>query len=498
MLCLLLEVIGSLFIGIEKEEWEDTIKKLKRIKDKDVQDKLKISYDALDYDQKQIFLDIACIFIGVDKRIAFHMRNYPKREIGVLRRRSLVKIGDNNELRMHDQLRDLGRDIVRQENVEKLGMRSRVWFHEEAIDVLERHTGTTEVKAICLNLKSESQVEDTESESEVEDFELESQVEAVCLTNEEFANLSNLRFLQMDLTKLDGDFKGLLLNLRWLCWKGCPEIFSPTNFHLKNLVILDLSESKVTEDWEGWNYIKIATKLKVLNLTGCKNMVRTPDFSSYATLERLILQDCWNLVDIDPSIGHLKSLVFLNLKNCAELNRLPLEFDKVEALTELLIDGTCIEEVPIGRGVMKKLETLSATYCQSLTQISTSIGSLVKLRRLSLRGCKLKELPDSIGKLESLIELDLSSTAITELPDTIGNLNRLRILKMESGLIVKLRSTIGMLLKLKELHASVCSLRGEIPNNFGGLSSLRILRLDSTRICGLPSICGFLTSKPLI
>ncbi|XP_059657542.1 disease resistance protein L6-like isoform X2 [Cornus florida] len=284
---LALEVFGSLFISIGKEEWEDTINKLKRIPHKDVTDRLKISYDALDHNQQQIFLDIACLFIGVDERIAVHMWNFPKAEIGVLRRRLLVKIGDNNELRMHDQLRDLGRYIVRQENVEMPGKCSRVWFHEEAIDVLESHTGTTMVKALKISSftnedfklesqvadsESESEVEDSESESEVEDFELESQVEALCLTNEEFANLSNLRFLQMDFAKLDGDFNGLLLNLRWLCWKGCPEIFSPTNFHLKNLVILDLSQSMVTEDWEGWNYIKIATKLKVLNLTCCIKM----------------------------------------------------------------------------------------------------------------------------------------------------------------------------------------------------------------------------------
>ncbi|XP_059649507.1 disease resistance protein L6-like isoform X2 [Cornus florida] len=255
---LALEIIGSFLSGKGKEVWEGTLKKLEVIPNKDVQDKLKISYTALEYDQQLIFLDIACFLIGVDRRIAFHMwddcKFYPENGIEVLINMSLVKIGDNNELRMHDQLRDLGRDIVRQENFEEPEKRSRVWFHEEAIDVLERHTGTTKVKAICLNLKSESQVE------------------ALCLTNEEFANLSNLRFLQMDFAKLDGDFKGLLLNLRWLCWKGCPEIFSPTNFHLKNLVILDLSQSKVTEDWEGWNYIKIAKKLKVLNLTGCINM----------------------------------------------------------------------------------------------------------------------------------------------------------------------------------------------------------------------------------
>ncbi|XP_059657812.1 disease resistance protein RPV1-like isoform X2 [Cornus florida] len=497
---LALEIIGSFLSGKSEAVWNETLKKLKRIPDGQVQKKLKISYDALEYEQQQIFLDIACLFIGVDKRIAFHMWDacefYPENGIEVLLLMSLVKIGDNNELRMHDQLRDIGRDIVRQENFKEPGERSRVWLHNEAFNILETHTGTRKVEALCV------------------DFGLETQ--ASPLTNEEFAGLSNLRFLQMDYANLDGDFKRLLLKLRWLRWNACPPIFRPTNFHLKDLVIIDLSWSKVTEAWEGWNHIKIARKLKVLNLTGCGYMVRTPDFSACITLERLILEDCENLVHIDPSIGCLKSLVFLNVKNCAKLKRLPLEFDSVEGLTELLIDGTSIQEVPIGRGVMKKLEILSATCCGSLTQISTSIshlkslsdltfdftsitelpdsiGSLVKLRCLSLRYCsQLKEIPDSIGKLESLIELRLFAAKFTDLPDTIGNLKSLKVLEIDHSSIMKLPSTIGMLLKLEELHASHCyNLEGAIPSTVERLSSLRILRIDCTNICSLPtSICG--------
>ncbi|XP_059659593.1 disease resistance protein L6-like [Cornus florida] len=496
---LALEIIGSFLSGKRKDVWEGTLKMLKVIPDDQVKKKLRISYEALDYVQQQIFLDIACFLIGVDSRIAFHMWDacnfYPEFGIEVLILMSLVKIGEDNELRMHDQLRDLGRDIVRQENFMEPEERSRVWFHEEAYEILESHSGTRKIEAVCVDFRSESL--------------------ACCLTNEAFGGLSNLRFLQMDYAnQLNGDFKGLLSKLRWLHWNGCPEIFRPNNFHLKNLVILDLSWSKITEAWEGWDHIKIARKLKVLNLTGCRYMVRTPDFSAYATLERLILEECESLVHIDPSIGYLKSLVFLNVRKCFKLNRLPLEFGSLEALKELLIDNTPIQEVPIGRGDMKKLETISATFCGSLTQIPTSIGhlkslsdlafdftnitelpdsigSLVKLRRLSLVKCRLKELPDSIGKLESLIELRFSGAKFTELPDTIGNLKCLRILNIHQSFIVKLPSSIGMLLKLEELDASYCfRLEGDIPSYIEKLSSLRILRLSWTNICSLPtSIC---------
>ncbi|XP_059659793.1 disease resistance protein RPS6-like [Cornus florida] len=200
-------------------------------------------------------------------------------------------------------LETLGRDIVRQENFKEPGERSRVWLHDEAFDILETHTGTKKVEAICINFESESP--------------------ACSLTSEEFANLSNLKFLQMDFTKLDGDFKGRLLKLRWLRWNGCLRIFRPTNFHLKNLVILDLSRSEVTEAWEIWNYIKIARKLKVINLTGCKSIVRTPDFSAHVTLERLILRGCSKLKEIQ-GLGRLELLMDLDLSECESLvRRLP-------------------------------------------------------------------------------------------------------------------------------------------------------------------------------
>ncbi|XP_057978131.1 disease resistance protein L6-like [Malania oleifera] len=497
---LALEVIGSLLSGKKKSVWEDTLKKLKKVPEGQIQKKLRISYEALDHEQKQIFLDIACLFIGIDKRIVVYMWDdcdfFPENGIEVLLLMSLVKIGDGNELRMHDQLRDLGREIVRQENYKEPWLRSRLWSHDECFDMLVRKMGTAKVEALCLNFGFGSQ--------------------GHCFTSEEFVALYNLRFLQLDHANLAGDFKRLLSQLRWLHWNGCPGNFSPTNFHLDNLVILDLSWSKITQSWEGWGHIEMTKKLKVLNLTNCIHLIRTPDFSAYAALERLILEDCGNLVHIDPSIGHLKHLVFLNMRRCTKLNNLPLEMVSMGALKELLVDGTSIQTVPVCKGHMKSLEILSATECASLTQVSCSIGRLtslshltldftsivklpdsigllVKLQILSLTYCRqLKEIPESIGKLKSLMELHLFAATVTEIPDTVGNLRNLRVLDIDTSMVKKFPSSIGMLEKLEEIRAWHCyNLEGDIPSDLGKLSSLRILSLDCTKIRSLPvSISG--------
>ncbi|KAI3431969.1 SET domain-containing protein [Psidium guajava] len=93
---LAIEVIGSFLCGKRKEVWKDTLKKLNKVPDKKVQEKLKISYDALDYEDKQIFLDIACFLTGSHKQNPTYMWDacdfFPEKGIQVLSDLSLIKI----------------------------------------------------------------------------------------------------------------------------------------------------------------------------------------------------------------------------------------------------------------------------------------------------------------------------------------------------------------------------------------------------------------------
>lgn len=75
------------------------MEKLKRIPNGQVQKKLKISYDALNDDtQEDIFLNIACFFIGLVRNNVIHILNgcelYAEIGINVLVERSLVTIDE--------------------------------------------------------------------------------------------------------------------------------------------------------------------------------------------------------------------------------------------------------------------------------------------------------------------------------------------------------------------------------------------------------------------
>ncbi|KAM7522821.1 hypothetical protein LguiA_012723 [Lonicera macranthoides] len=151
---LVLVTLGSLLFGKKDIAlWEEKLRKLKESPPEEVLERLRISFDALDYWQRQIFLDIACFFIGEDYINCFYFWEacgfYPRDGLNVLVLRSMIKIENDNKLRMHDQLRDLGREIVREENMSKPGNRSRLWCTEHASKLWEGCMGDAYIY-ICV------------------------------------------------------------------------------------------------------------------------------------------------------------------------------------------------------------------------------------------------------------------------------------------------------------------------------------------------------------
>lgn len=102
-------------------------------------------------------------------------------------------------------------------------------------------------------------------------------------------------------------------------------------------------------------------KLKVLNLSRCSRLKRTPNVSAFKNLDMLILKDCAHLEEIDPSIRYAKCLISLNLMCCWSLKKLPEQLGELENLEELVIDHTRIQEIPPCIRSLKNLKRLSAS-----------------------------------------------------------------------------------------------------------------------------------------
>jgi hypothetical protein len=158
---LAVEVLGSHLYERSKEEWRSVLSKLEKIPNDEVQEKLRISYDGLmDEMKKAIFLDVCCFFIGKEKDYVTEILNgcglFAGIGIAVLIERSLLKVEKNNKLGMHDLIRDMGREIVRESATKDPGERSRLWMQEDVCDVLTKNTVRTDpiqLKLLIILLK---------------------------------------------------------------------------------------------------------------------------------------------------------------------------------------------------------------------------------------------------------------------------------------------------------------------------------------------------------
>ncbi len=119
-----LKVLGSFLCNIkELEIWEGALSKLKSglsftggNDNEELWSKLKISYDHLDKEHQNMFLDIACFLGGLKISTICRVCNgdylYPKFTLQNLQNRSLIQLVEGGILYMHEQLRDMGQNIA--------------------------------------------------------------------------------------------------------------------------------------------------------------------------------------------------------------------------------------------------------------------------------------------------------------------------------------------------------------------------------------------------
>jgi len=124
-----LEVMGGflhtkqhLEIKKQLEIWKDALQRLRNAealdggKDDKLWKSLQISYEDLQHNECNMFLDIACYFCGLNEQMIIQIwdsQSSPQLGLQNLKDRSLVKLSENGNLVMHDQLWDMGRKFSR-------------------------------------------------------------------------------------------------------------------------------------------------------------------------------------------------------------------------------------------------------------------------------------------------------------------------------------------------------------------------------------------------
>ncbi|XP_058787307.1 disease resistance protein RPV1-like isoform X2 [Vicia villosa] len=470
---LALKVLGARFRSRSKEVWESELEKLKKIPDMKIQNELKSSYDDLDDDQKNIFLDIACFVKEESKdRITNLFKAYnffPDIGINDLVEKSLVTISNKGTIQMHDLIQEMGWNIVHQESPKDPGSRSRLWNPNEVYDVLKYNKGTKIVEGITLDV---------------------SKIEDLHLSSDSFTKMSEMRYLKFYYGKWNGTCNIYLPNgldslsdkLRYLEWHRYCLNSLPSKFRANLLVELCMPFSKLQKLWDG---VQDLGNLKEIDLRFSKELVEVPDLSKARNLEWLSLSQCRNLREIHPSIlsldklkdlelegctkiesliqmdnNHLKSLQNIQLSNCSSLKEFSFTSNNLE---NLWLDGTSIRELSSSIWCCEKLKMIDLHNCDNLEgfgddmQNYIGIGSLntidlsgckglnasnlgfhlkswqATLRSLDLENCcNLETLPDSIGLLSSLQCLKLSGSNVESLSPNIKNLNNLKELRLDN------------------------------------------------------------------
>lgn len=147
-----LTVIGSFLEGKRKIIWDETANKLEKVPHQKVYEKLRISYDALEDDQKQMFLDIAIFFNKKSVLYPWYMWQasdfHPASGLDALISLDLVAV-ENNKFSMHGHLVALGREIVRAEALQFPFKCSRYWDRDgPSLDVLKNREVTIQEESL--------------------------------------------------------------------------------------------------------------------------------------------------------------------------------------------------------------------------------------------------------------------------------------------------------------------------------------------------------------
>ncbi|CAK9225230.1 unnamed protein product [Sphagnum troendelagicum] len=522
---LALEVIGAFLFDKKRPEdrdcWHQATETLRA--NGDILNKLKISYDGLSSDESRLmFTDIACFLIGKDEQMAMQIFEScisytgPQVSFHALMDKSLVTLDSDRRIRMHDLLRDMGRNVVtKQSQIE--GQRSHLWDPAMAERVLRKNQGTDTVRGLSVAGAKDGATWKAET----------------------YTRMSELHFLILDHCQVKGDFSTWSKELRWLQWWSMPLSELPPTLSLLNLSVLDFTGSKsfpckelrmlilkdCTALQELPQTIGKLSRLKNLDVQGCSTLKALPDsVGELVELTQLNLSNCTTLERLPDTICLLSKLEKLWLINCTKLKFLPTEFGKLQRLDEFWADATSlsrlphsfsqlsnledlhlrkcekIQELPSMSGLFpcKELRMLILKDCTALQELPQTIGKLSRLKNLDVQGCStLKALPDSVGELVELTQLNLSNcTTLERLPDTICLLSKLEKLWLINCTKLKFLPTeFGKLQRLDEFWADATSL-SRLPHSFSQLSNLEDLHLRKCeKIQELPSMSGLVKLK---
>uniref|UniRef100_M1BKQ7 ADP-ribosyl cyclase/cyclic ADP-ribose hydrolase n=1 Tax=Solanum tuberosum TaxID=4113 RepID=M1BKQ7_SOLTU len=409
---LALKVWGSLLHKKCLTLWRKTVEQIKKNSNSEIVEKLKISYDGLELEEQEIFLDIACFLRGIERKEVMQILEScdfgAEYGLNVLINKSLVFISEDDTIEMHDLIEDMGRYVVKMQKLPK--NRSRIWDVEDFKKVMIDYTHLPSLRTLDLSF-SRSLVQ-----------------------TPDFTGMPNLEYLNLE---------------------GCSKL-EEVHYSLaycEKLIVLNLNDC-----YKLWSFPRVNMKsLESMNLRACYSLMEFPEFLRTMKpelvslsvnsgirelplsiqypihLTELYLNDM-NLEALPSSIVTWKGLVKLNVSYCLTIKSLPKEIGDLENLEELDATRTLISRPPSSIVRLNKLKSLKFVKIKTEDEVYFVFppinGGLLSLEILDLSSSKFIDgrIPEDIGCLSSLKELHLKGDNFEHLPQSIAQLGALRLL----------------------------------------------------------------------
>eukprot|EP00253_Pinus_taeda_P028447 PITA_28447 len=482
-----LKVFGALLNGEEDAScWEAQLDRLQRILPEEIKQRLQISYDALHIEDRQIFLDIACFFIGEDRdrviRIYAESGGNGLWGFRNLENKCLVEVNNENQIRMHDQLRDLGREIA-----DDASLPRRLWLSPEKIDdLLQQSSEMNEVRGIRSTDDYSSVMPRCQRSSELFwhcfmklcNNQYPFHGSGICLRNLQLLHCRGF-LVKRILTKVR------FPTLVWLRWDNCPysSLHSSISY-LKNLRVLQVEGRKLKTLWKKES--QAPSKLRELEIKASLSSI-PESIGKLTQLERIVIRPYLmygkvNLTQLPEEFCSLQSLKVLVLDGFSEMKSLPECFGKLSSLHRMQLPGcSSLRSLPDSLGDLTSLHQIDLSGCSSLRSLPNSLGDLTSLHQIDLSKCfHLRSLPDSLGDLSSLHHINLSSCkALESLPDSLGDLSSLHHINLSSCKALKrLPDSFCKLIKLQHLNLRECTSLTMSSETLGNVSTLVHINLS--------------------
>ncbi|XP_014504640.1 TMV resistance protein N-like [Vigna radiata var. radiata] len=442
---LAIQVIASDLANLHEESldaWEDALEEYEKTPSKkEIQDVLKISYDRLDVDAKQVFLDIACFFKG--ERMEYVKKILKEfcstSNMKVLVNKSLITI-ENDRLKMHDLIQDMGRQIVRQEAPDNPGQRSRILDYEDVIEILTKDSGSDKIQGIKLDPPKQAEVK---------------------WSGTEFGKMKWLRILIVRNTSFSSELQHLPNHLRLLHWDNYPSKSFPQKFHPKKIVVFNLPRSSLTFQ----DPFKKFPCLTNMDFSYNQRIIEIPDVSELQNLRELRLDHCRNLIAVHQSVGFLKKLSHLSVSECTKLQNF------------------------LSRMFLPSLEVFDLNLCERVGHFPEIMQEMTKPLKIYMINTGIQELPESISKLIGLVFIDISNNRqLKYLPSSLFMLPNVDSFKIEAC------SKLGQSFRSLVQHPSKVNVRPKLRSlNFqkGNLSDEDLLAI----LCYFPKLEELIVSE---